>query len=307
MQLNLCFDTPSPAALKEVKGCRVTPQRRRLPAIVPSQWTTSAHDSEFARKRTAALILTNLPHREPKNGRFWVRQARGYTITLVPEHISTDGQLSGYPFGILPRLITLYLIHKARESTSPRIELESSLADFLRELGITNHTGGDNGSITYAKRQAQRLFESRITVSYPRSEGEGHETVKADVAASYELSGAGSYVELFPIFHREAKSCEIPVPPSTLHSLKNSCLSLDLYIFLCQALQTVNQEGRPQIVSWKQLANRVGSSYTGPDAERNLGRAARKSLKHVKNVWPKLNARPIQGGFTLMPSDLPDR
>lgn len=112
----------------------------------------------------------SLPHSDPgtpgwkrKNGQFTLAVKSGYDIDDKGQPI-----FKGVPYGSIPRLLIAWLNSEVvRQTHDPRIEnpkiiyLGRSLAEFLEKIGLGGVTGGENGSITRFKHQAEHLFAQK--------------------------------------------------------------------------------------------------------------------------------------------------
>ena len=104
------------------------------------------------------MIQACLPHSDPKTYHY-VRTNGKTRLSLVDVH------KIGLPFGVIPRLLLAYVTTEATLTKSPTIELGDSLTGFLGVLGM-DPTGGQWGTITRVRKQADRLFNCVIGIRH---------------------------------------------------------------------------------------------------------------------------------------------
>ena len=70
------------------------------------------------------------------------------------------------PFGNLPRLLLAWVCTEAVRTQSRELVLGSSLAEFMRKLGISSDSGGSRGERTRLRNQIDRLFHAYVSLIY---------------------------------------------------------------------------------------------------------------------------------------------
>ena len=68
------------------------------------------------------------------------------------------------PFGNLPRLLVAWVSTEAVRTQSRELVLGSSLAEFMRKLGISSDSGGSRGERTRLRNQMDRLFHAHVSL-----------------------------------------------------------------------------------------------------------------------------------------------
>jgi hypothetical protein len=93
----------------------------------------------------------------------WTRRSGNLILGITPGRDFENDRSIGYPYGVIPRLLLLWIITEAVQTKSRRLLLGRSLADFMGGVGLSPNTG--RGKRSDAKRlheQMDRLFSSRI-------------------------------------------------------------------------------------------------------------------------------------------------
>ena len=117
------------------------------------------------------LVQATLPHQTPPgNPPVWSRTNGNYTLRIRPGY-KTDPKTKkdiciGYPYGNVPRLLLFWLTTEALRTGSRRLELGSSLAAFMRDLGLDPARGGRWSDRTRLHNQTERLFNASISFEY---------------------------------------------------------------------------------------------------------------------------------------------
>ena len=243
------------------------------------------------------LTLCSLPRRSLGEARQYRRVNGPYTMI-----VSATGT-PGLPYGTLPRLVLAWMCTEAVRTQSPTLRLGESLAEFMRELGLTNRSGGVRGDRTRMRDQIERLFNASIRLSY---EGEGVIRSVASLIADRSelwwrvespetLSLWGSTVRLGSGFFAEILRRPVPVDMGTLRALRRCPLGLDLYLWLTYATFKLD---RPRSLSWpllyRQFADAPTKEYDKKAVQR-FKESARRELKKIKVAWPGLEYQVVAG------------
>jgi hypothetical protein len=118
------------------------------------------------------FVQATLPHSDPKSDT-WRRVNGNFSLGIQAGFDPETGTKYGVPYGVIPRLLLFWITTEAVRTKNPRLVLGSSLADFMREVGLNPDTGG--GKRSDAKRlheQCLRLFNARISFVGDTAEGE---------------------------------------------------------------------------------------------------------------------------------------
>ena len=145
---------------------------------------------------------------------------------------------------------------EAVRTGSRRLELGSTLASFMRELGLDPGRGGKRSDAYRLREQMQRLFRSTISFEQTQQDGSkaGKKWLDMQIAPQGELwwdpvspeqpALWGSWVELGEAFHEAIIASPVPVDLRALQALKNSPLALDLYAWATYKTYSVNRSGK---------------------------------------------------------------
>ena len=260
---------------------------------------------------TRVLVQANLPHKDPGNDvRVWGRNNGDFSLTLQPGAYITElgeHQVIGYPFGVIPRLVMIYLCTYAVQNKTPHIDLGNSMARFFKEAGIGEATGGRHGTITRFKEQVHRLLSCHITF---RAEAEigGQAGVLSkdgglaarsmlwwDPKAPHQPTLFDSWIELRQEFYDEIMAHPVVLNMDAVLALKKSPFAIDLYTWLNHRVSYMN---KPSRIPWVALQKQMGADYSDV---RNFKKAAQGSLRKIYALWPELKIEEVRGGIKLNP------
>jgi hypothetical protein len=101
----------------------------------------------------------------------WSRAAGNFAFGIQAGLDAFTNKTIGIPYGTLPRLLLYWVNSEAVRTKSPRLHLGTTLAEFMRELGLVPTHGGVRSDAHRLKQQAKRLFSASITFQqkYPES------------------------------------------------------------------------------------------------------------------------------------------
>jgi hypothetical protein len=261
------------------------------------------------------LVQCTLPHSNPGNVPLWTRRNGNYTLSLQAG--SKDGELVGYPYGVLPRLLMFWMVTEAVQTKQRRLELGPSLSGFMRELGLVPSSAG-GGKRSDAKRlrdQMERLFSCRITFDVKgltRADGAvGSRHANMEVASESEYWWSpkdpsqaalwGSWVELGEKFFQAVTEAPIPADMRALRLLKRSPLALDLYTLSIHKTFIANKHTQGQFLGWSALLNQLGAEY---DTQRmdNFKGKVKGTMRRVGLAFPSgLKYELHKEGLTFLP------
>jgi hypothetical protein len=249
-----------------------------------------------------------LPYRDPGDLKVWRRQNGSLTLVVNPSwSLGPDGApVAGYPYGVVPRLLSTWMATTAVRTRSRELEVGGSLAGFLRQLGMGLATGGVNGSLTRLREQTSRTLSSTMVVidaSVPNRD-KGATFTFAD---RYELWWSPkadrqtevlwpSSIVLSQQFYDAIVSAPVPVDMRAIKALRGSPLRLDIYTWLTHRMSYLR---RPTTVPWEALAVQFGGDYTRLRAFRAV---FLKQLDKVRAVYPGAEVHQAEHGLLLLPS-----
>lgn len=207
-----------------------------------------------------------------------------------------------------------WITTEALRTKQRRLELGDSLAQFMREVGLSPDTGG--GKRSDAKRlqeQMRRLFQAHISfmqdVQQQGVTGEAWLDMKIaprgilwwDVKNPEQGTLWKSWIELGESFFEAITSSPIPVDTRALKALKRSPLALDLYALCCYESYRVEKSGKARFIPWRALMMQLGSDYEGERAAHDFAVKCRKALRKIQAVRPSLHLGNEAGGIMILP------
>ena len=247
------------------------------------------------------MALCSLPRTNPGNRLQYKRVNGPYKLIMIA---GGDNKL---PFGNYPRLLLAWVSTEAVRTQSRVIVLGSSLAKFMRELGIYS-SGGREG--TKLRNQMRRLFDCTVQLTYNDMNVERF--VRSPIAARGEywwndhkpdqLSLWDSKIELGEDFFNEIIQHPVPLDMNTLTALKRCALGLDLYLWLTYRTFALRA---PQRITWRQVYRQFGlhpSKDSDKRTVQNFRTQVLRELKKIKLAWPELNYSTAPGLLILHPS-----
>lgn len=297
--------------MKEHENTGVSPGLKRiLDATVEIQAAPNAMEMVFMAR---ALVQATLPHSDPGAVPIWGRTNGLLTLTIKPDwefdKKNNQPRSIGIPYGTIPRLLLFWITTEAVRTKSRRLELGSSLSEFMSELGL-QPTGGRWGSITRLREQMKRLFRAKISFDIHRVDNEkgsekGQAWLDMQVAPKAELwwnhhqpdqlSLWKSWIELGDSFFEAICSSPVPVDLRALRAIKNSSMALDLYAWMNYRTFTLGSS-KEQFIPWHSLEKQLGADYTDTD---NFRKKAKSAIKKVTTVSPGIHVEFANGGLIL--------
>ena len=212
---------------------RLTPSQQRIVAAAEAillDPNVSDQDRAFIARQ---VVQVTLPHADPGDLPVWKRSNGFLTLSIRPGWDHERNNIIGYPYGTLPRLLLFWMTTESVRTGSRRLELGSTLASFMRELGLDPGRGGKRSDAYRLREQMQRLF--RATISFEQSQREGAKVGKKwldmQIAPQGELwwdpispeqpALWGSWVELGETFFDAIVAAPVPVDVRALQARRN--------------------------------------------------------------------------------------
>ena len=210
-------------------------QASRASALLARIAQQATDDQEICFAPAPVFTHTSLPSRDPgPNITAWVRRNGDAALVVTPGvRVLPDGtvQSRGFPWGTTPRLVLYYLATEAIRTKCPRIELGGSLTEFLRRVGLAQH------SYQYraVREQIGRLFSANIKYSF---RGKDHLEIMSNCAVAddyvlwWDAAQADqhtlwrSYVILHGRFFREVLEHGFPLDLTAVRALHQCVLAL---------------------------------------------------------------------------------
>lgn len=224
------------------------------------------------------LILCTLPHSDPGDVPVWGRTNGNLNLKIQPGY-KKDPQTGeyiciGYPYGIIPRLILVWIVTEIVRTKSRRLELGHYLSDFLAKLGLSSHTGrGKRGDAKRVREQMERLFRSIISFEYSLGNQARSGTAWLDMQVapdgmfwwSTRDPGQeplfGSWIEVGEKFYQAVMANPYPLDIRVLRHIKDSALGIDLYTILNREAYRAAKDEKPRFLAWEWLFAQTGNEY----------------------------------------------
>jgi Plasmid encoded RepA protein len=268
----------------------------------------------------------SLPYRNPGDVARWVRTNGLMTLTVRPGEWfdpKTGEDKTGYPYGVIPRLIVLWMATEAKRTQERELVLGPSLTAFTGKLIIGRNPGrrswpggGPTGSLTRLGDQLRRMLTATVTIRDRRDLGSisEHRSAVFSFASesrlwwSHDVGAADrplwdSTVTLSEPFYEAIASGALPLPTEALIDLRSrtsSPMALDTYVWLAHRLHRVKGSTPP--IGWSDLAVQFGADYAHV---RQFKAQFLKELAHVLAVYPAARVDPGPKGLVLRHSPSP--
>lgn len=272
------------------------------------------------------FITCTLPHSDPGNVLSWSRTNGNLTLAITSGINAKTGEPYGIPYGIIPRLLLVWMVTEITRTRNPRLELGNRFSDFLMTLGLDPSNGtGKRSDARRTREQVERLIHSIIQFEQTTSQHkrDGSEGKKMLVAEDWGLwwdkdsleQGAlwGSYIVVSQRFFDEVVKAPNPLDVRVLRHIKDSSLGIDLYTILNREAFIAMKEDKPRFLAWEWLHERTGNEYRDM---RDFRRYALEQIKAIMGVHHGLiitQQKPAKGrksGLVVSnlsePSILPD-
>lgn len=280
-----------------------------LDAAVEIQMEPEASEQDKA-FLTRQLVQVTLPHSNPGNVPAWQRRNGNLSLVIRPGWDHRKGEVIGYPYGSIPRLLLFWITTEALRTNSRKLELGESLAGFMRDIGLDPSTGGGKRSDGKRLRnQMERLFRSTISLEITKDEGSvtGKRWLDMQVAPEGELwwdfkspdqpALFGSWIELGEKFYQAIINAPVPLDKRALAALKRSPLALDLYAWATYKTFSLEQHNRQeQFIPWVAFMTQLGAEYGN---HKDFKTKAKAAFKKVRAVYRGLNIEEVDGGFII--------
>jgi hypothetical protein len=263
-----------------------------------------AWDAKSVRFTGRCFVQVHLPHsiRNIDQYQPYKRESGNFYLEIKPD------SKYGLPYGVIPRLLLIWMADEVRRKKHPLIYLGDNLSNFMRQLDIIP-TGGRWGTVSKLKNQMERLFNSQIMFRYAdgvNSKGSLFAIQEYDVwwkkPADPEQSDLWrSQILLTDPLFKEFLSHSHPVDMRAIKALRRSPMELDVY---CWLTYRMSQLKHPLFLSYKALEAQFGSAYKNTwDFRINIDKALWSVLKQYPKARVEAGATEKgREGWRLLPS-----
>jgi CYTH domain-containing protein len=243
------------------------------------------------------LCQIGLP-RSPIKERVWMRANGGVGLRVAAGAIydSKEWIEQPVPQGQYARLVLADISTHAVRYKTRHVPMEDSVSAYMRRRLQVAVSGGKKGTYTAFKREAQALAAAEVSLSLPLADG-GRMQTKAPPIETFKawMVDDGPQQALWPCelvldakFYESLRNHATPIDMRAYRSLGESCLSMDIYVWLANRLPRLKG---PQDLYWSALASQFGG-YT--DVAR-FRKEFLKRLKEVKAVYPDAHVEEVKG------------
>lgn len=255
---------------------------------------------------TRLLTLCSLPRTDPGNRLQYKRENGPYKLVMIA---GGDNRL---PYGTLPRLLLAWVCTEAVRTQSRELLLGHSLAEFMRELGMTTDSGGMNGNRTRLRQQIDRLFSCNVElIQTAPGMKRGISSLIADERElwwDYKTPEQDtlwqSRIRLGEKLFQEIVAHPVPIDMRILKAMRRSSLGLDLYMWLSyKTFSLLNGAGpKSQRLSWQQLYTQFGkdpAAAADKTTVQNFRKDVLRELHKLKLCWPSLDYGTPEGALEV--------
>ena len=256
------------------------------------------------------LVQCTLPHSNPGNIPIWTRENGRLTLSIQPEY--TNGE-HRYPYGVLPRLIMIWICTEAARTKSRRLMLGKSFTAFMRSLGLNSSNRGSRSDAARLRDQLNRLLHARISFHETHISGSRHGSTNlylqvADADQLWWTEGQDdqeeifeSWIELGEKFFEAITASPVPLDLRAIQGLRNSPLALDLYSLVAHVTFRANRQRESQTIPWDGLQRQMGTNLS----IRMFRSRVKKAVEKIQLVYPAMSVEVSSKGFTVFPAATP--
>lgn len=287
------MSTPEPSR------CVFSSTEQRHFSIAEKVWLATPEERGEVGYLARCFLATNLPLTEPAALAVWSRKNGDAALTIQPGFVADRDRLVcvGYPYGSTARWLLLYLCTESVRQQSPHVSLGTSLAQFLRALGLPR----DGRKHRAVREQLDRLLLASIRYTFRDRETLAGQNLS--LASEFFLwkgengHRALGFATLNEAVFRDLIAHAIPLDLGALRALRDAPLAMDLFAWLSFRLRSIRL---PLTLGWLALQPQFGADFSEP---KEFARHMRRALRRVQHVWPALKLRYYRGGVTLFPPE----
>jgi hypothetical protein len=260
------------------------------------------------------FILCTLPYRDPGDVLLWKRTNGNLTLGIKAGVNDKTGKSYGIPYGVIPRLVLVWMVTEIIRTKGRRLELGNRLADFMIKLGLDPSRGGERSDAQRVREQMEKLLHSIMSFNYSlQGDGYGYAEENIQVAPRMvlwwnkkdpdQLSIFGtfeSWIEVSEDFFNAVMNSPSPLDIRVLRHIKDSSLGIDLYTILNREAFRAMKDEKPRFLAWEWLHEQTGNEYKRLD---NFRQDALVQIQTILAVHPGLLIS-IQRGYRGQKSGL---
>jgi hypothetical protein len=297
---------PAPANDEQPRKRRQVPaaERRHLRAVEAVRIAGTPPSKADLIFTVREFIACTLPHSDPGPALSWSRTNGNFTLGIVSGVNVQTGKPYGIPYGIIPRLLLIWMVTEITRTRSRRLELGRTLSEFLAKLGLSSYTGrGVRGDAKRVQEQMERLFRASICFLQTSEFVEGgawDDGMKIATRGALWWSQDEpeqtplrvSWVEVGQELFDSVLKSPNPLDFRVLCHIKDSSLGIDLYTILNREAFLAMKDGKTRFLAWEWIMERTGNEYGDI---RDFRRKALEQIKAIMEVHPGLILKIVKG------------
>jgi hypothetical protein len=246
---------------------------------------------------------TALPYRKPADGTLVWERSNGFVHLSLSagRALHPDGHWVQFalPYGPKPRQILAHITTQAILTQQPLIDMERSLASFIRVMDY--HNAGDTFRVV--KHQLALLAAADFRMGILRDANRA-ETFKGSIASAFSLWCEKDdrkrviwphTMQLDASYFESALDYAVPLDSRAIAALGHSAMALDIYTWAAQRLHRISPAAADRI-GWAALHHQFGQGFARVRKFRETFLAA---LRAVKCVYPAMQVEPDASGLSL--------
>lgn len=208
------------------------------------------------------------------------------------------------PYGTKPRLVLYHLCSEAIRTQSPRVEVGSSIREFLDRIGVA--LGGQE----FARFKAQMTALSVMRMVLAFQDDRRRVQINTQPVTRFEAwlhpdprqaAFWNDTIQLSHEFFETLAAHAVPLDPRAIAGLQHSSLALDVYTWLAHRLCRVRKAEGVKL-SWSNLKQQFGQEYA---CSKDFKKEFKAALLKVCAVYPSARIEDEIGGLRLLPSPPP--
>ena len=241
------------------------------------------------------MCLTVLPHRATEPDEVWSRAGLNASLEVHPLR-DANGAYRGVPYGPKARLMLVFLQSEALKTRSRFVELGRSMRQWLLSMGVRDC--GTNYKVV--ADQAERIENCVLRFRYQGKDGENRwqDSIIRGSFRPFADDGAAT-VELSEGFYEALTRHPVPICESAIRLLADTCMPLDIYLWLAYRLHSLDQ---PKVITWESLHLQFGA---GTRLLKHFKPRFHRDLEVAMAVYPDAAAELTENGIRLRPSPAP--
>jgi hypothetical protein len=225
----------------------------------------------------------------------WSRTNGNFTLAITSGINAKTGLPYGIPYGIIPRLLLVWMVTEIIRTKSRYLEPGSRFADFLLKLGLDPSNGtGKRSDTRRTREQVDRLINASVQF-LKLTKDQGATRTESEKIPISNKSGLWwhdkdpeqstlwtSYIIVSQEFFDEIMKAPNPLDVRVLRHIKDSSLGIDLYTILNREAYLAEKEDKTRFLAWEWIQERTGNEYQ--EGKNGLDKFRRKALEQIEAI-----------------------